>query len=38
MFDTRLLFDALHGHPGCQLHPRASQDLAATLYLHKQHT
>jgi hypothetical protein len=27
-----------HGHPGCQLHPGASQDLADALYMHKQHT
>jgi hypothetical protein len=33
-----LLFDAPHGHPSCRLHPEASQDLAAALYLHKQHT
>jgi hypothetical protein len=33
-----LLFDAPHGHPGHRLHPVASQDLAAALYLHKQHT
>jgi hypothetical protein len=38
MFDACLLFDALYGHPGCWLHPEASQDLAVALYLHKQHT
>jgi hypothetical protein len=27
-----------HEHPSCRVHPRASQDLAAALYLHKQHT
>jgi hypothetical protein len=27
-----------HGHRSCQLHPKGSQDLAAALYLHKQHT
>jgi hypothetical protein len=27
-----------NGHPSCRLHPRGSQDLVATLYLHKQHT
>jgi hypothetical protein len=31
ILDVHLLFDALHGHPGCWLHPGASQDLAATL-------
>jgi hypothetical protein len=33
-----LLFDAPHGHPGCRLHPGASQDLAAALYRHTQYT
>jgi hypothetical protein len=27
-----------NGHPNYRLHPEASQDLAAILYLHKQHT
>jgi hypothetical protein len=27
-----------NGHPSCRLHPGASQDLAAALCLHKQHT
>jgi hypothetical protein len=36
--DACLLFDAPHGHPGCQLYPRASQDLATVLYQHKKHT
>jgi hypothetical protein len=35
MLDVHILFDAPHGHPGCSLHPRASQDLADALYLHK---
>jgi hypothetical protein len=38
ILDVHLLFDAPHGHPGSQLHHGASQDLIATLYLHKQHT
>jgi hypothetical protein len=38
LLDTRLLYDAPHGHPICRLHPGASQDLTAALYLHKQHT
>jgi hypothetical protein len=38
LLDTRLLFDAPHRHPGCRLHPGASQDLVAVLYRHKQHT
>jgi hypothetical protein len=38
MFDTCLLFDAPHGQLRCRVHPRASQNLAVTLYLHKQHT
>jgi hypothetical protein len=37
MIDVHLLFHAPLGLPGCQLHPGASQDLVATLYLHKQH-
>jgi hypothetical protein len=37
LFDTCLVFDASHGHPDCQLHPGASQDLTSALYLHKQH-
>jgi hypothetical protein len=38
MLDVRLLFDAPHGHPGCQLHSGARRDLTAILYLHNQHT
>jgi hypothetical protein len=38
IFDTCLLFDAPHGHPSYRLHSEARQDLAITLYLHKQHT
>jgi hypothetical protein len=30
MLNARLIFDAPYGHPGCRLHPRARQDLAAT--------
>jgi hypothetical protein len=35
--DAHLLFDAPYGHPSCRLDPGTSQDLAAVLYLHKQH-
>jgi hypothetical protein len=38
MLDAYLLFDTLHGHPGCRLHSEASQNLATAFYLHKQHT
>jgi hypothetical protein len=39
LLDAHLLFDAPpNGHPGSQLHPEASQDLVAALYLYKQHT
>jgi hypothetical protein len=31
ILDVCLIFDAPHGHPGCQLHPGASQDLVAAL-------
>jgi hypothetical protein len=38
LFDAHLLLVPRPGQPDCRLHPGVSQDLAATLYLHKQHT
>jgi hypothetical protein len=35
LLDMHLLFDASYGQLGCRLHSGASQDLTATLYLHK---
>jgi hypothetical protein len=37
LFDACLLVDAPHSHSGCRLHPEASQNMAVTLYLYKQH-
>jgi hypothetical protein len=38
LFDDPLPPSLTYGHPGCRLYPGARLDLAAALYLHKQHT